>query len=299
MYKIVHIFLVAFIAVFAGCAGTTDNLYKFDYVSMNLVSDMTSEVSKTSGLIDVEGRLFTHNDSGDPYLYEINATTGLIERTITVTGATNVAWEDIADGDDYVYIGDIGNPNGTRDDLKIYKISKTDLLDNNIVNAQEISFAYADQISFNTGTNNSPYDAQALIVYNGALYIFTKNWDEYTTQVYEIPVTPGYYSVSEVTNYSFEVMITAASVDKINNSVALLGYSDPYDATLPQLSELIILSDFTNSNFFSGAITTYEITEDQTSSRLEGLAYSTPSELYLTTEAIDSYPARLYELVLP
>ncbi len=299
MYKLISIFLAGFIVLFAGCAGAANNLYKFDYISLDLVGDIDNEVANTSGLIDIDGRLFTHNDSGDATIYEINATTGFVERRITINGALNTAWEDIAYDDTYVYIADIGNPTGSRSELQIYKVLKDDLLNYTNVDSQKISFSYLDQVSYTYGTNTTPYDAEALIVYNNELYIFTKNWEDYTTRVYNIPNTLGFHSVSQIADYYFEVMITGATVDKINNSIALVGYSDPYDATMPQVSEIIVLSDFTKDSFFSGAITTYEISDDQTSSRLEAIAYDTPTQLYLTTESVSPYPAKLYKAVLP
>ncbi len=299
MYKFVGIFLAGFIVLFSGCAGVANNLYKFDYISLDFISDIDNEVSKTSGLIDIDGRLFTHNDSGDATIYEINATTGFVERRISINGALNTAWEDLAYDDTYVYIADIGNASGARTELQIYKVLKSDLLNYANVDSQKISFSYADQVGYTYGANTTPYDAEALIVYDNELYVFTKNWEDYTTRVYNIPNTVGFHSVSQIADYYFELMITGASVDKLNNSIALIGYSDPYDATMPQVSEIIILSDFANTNFFSGAITTYEISDDQTTSRLESIAYDTPTQLYLTTEAVSPYTAKLYKAVLP
>ncbi len=299
MYKIMSIFLAGFIVLFAGCAGAANTLYKFDYISLDLVGDIDNEVANTSGLIDIDGRLFTHNDNGDATVYEINATTGFVERRITINGAVNIAWEDIAYDDTYVYIADIGNPTGSRTELQIYKVLKNDLLNYANVNSQKISFSYSDQVNYTYGSNTTPYDAEALIVYKNELFIFTKNWEDYTTRVYNIPNVASYHTVSEIADYYFEVMITGASVDKINNSIALVGYSDPYDATMPQVSEIIVLSDFTNSNFFSGAIATYEISDDQTTSRIEAIAYDTPTQLYLTTEAVSPYTAKLYKTILP
>lgn len=74
------------------------------------------------------GFWWVHNDSGDgPYLYAV-ADSGKLLAKVTVTGATNVDWEDLAAGpcpDDRgrcLYIGDIGNNRLTRKDLKIYVI---------------------------------------------------------------------------------------------------------------------------------------------------------------------------------
>jgi hypothetical protein len=69
--------------------------------------------------------IITHNDSGgQANLYEINASTGAVLRTVAITNATNVDWEDIAQDALYIYIGDIGNNFGNRTDLKYIKFRK-------------------------------------------------------------------------------------------------------------------------------------------------------------------------------
>ncbi len=81
------------------------------------------DIAETSGLVFFDNRLITHNDSGGMNaLYEINTGTGNISRTVTIQNATNVDWEDICTDNDYIYIGDFGNNNGNRTNLKIYKV---------------------------------------------------------------------------------------------------------------------------------------------------------------------------------
>ena len=84
---------------------------------------LPSEVEETSGLIFLNGKIITHNDSGDdPNLYEIDTISGTISRIINITNATHIDWEDISQDNTYIYIADIGNNNGDRDNLIIYKI---------------------------------------------------------------------------------------------------------------------------------------------------------------------------------
>ena len=87
------------------------------------VTDLNDDLSETSGLLYVDGRIITHNDSqGLNNLYEINKNTGNISRTVTIKGATNVDWEDLCQDGEYIYNGDFGNNKGSRTDLKIYKL---------------------------------------------------------------------------------------------------------------------------------------------------------------------------------
>ena len=98
--------------------------------------NLPNTVSETSGLLFLKGTLITHNDSGDDAnLYELDTLSGSISRTISITNATNVDWEDITQDETYIYIGDFGNNNGNRQDLKVYKILKTDYINNTSITA--------------------------------------------------------------------------------------------------------------------------------------------------------------------
>jgi|GEM_PF-1144166 len=269
-------------------------------VSLTLVSVLNEDLKETSGLANVNGKIYTHNDSGGSnLLYEINAATGDVIRSITINGATNVDWEDLACDDTHLYIADMGNNLGSRTDLKIYKILKSDLDTNNIVNAETIAFSYADQTKFTYDNFTTPYDAEALIAYNGQLYIFTKNWADYTSKVYSIPTIPGNYEVASVGEKVLDVMVTGAASDGAGSSVALVGYTNPYDKDTQFKSMIVKLSAFAGNNFFSGSIAEHEIENSQVVGQVEAILFNTSSEFYLTAEGVTvisvEYPPKLYK----
>ena len=268
-------------------------------VSLTLVSVLSDDVRETSGLAKVNGKIYTHNDSGGSnLLYEINASTGEVIRSITVNGATNVDWEDLAYDDTHLYIADIGNNLGNRTDLKIYKILKSDLNTNITINAETIAFSYTDQTTFTYDPFTTPYDAEALIAYNGQLYIFTKNWADYTSKVYSIPTVPGNYEVTSVGEKVLDVMVTGADSDEEGSSVALVGYTNPYDKDTQFKSMIVKLSAFAGNNFFSGSIAEHEIENSQVVGQVEAILFNTSSEFYLTAEGVTvisvEYPPKLY-----
>ena len=62
-------------------------------------------VAESSGAIFFNGKLITHNDSGNENrLYEVDTISGAITRTVTITNAENKDWEDIAQDEEYIYI---------------------------------------------------------------------------------------------------------------------------------------------------------------------------------------------------
>ena len=286
------------VLLFIGCGGggssdsSTDTINEETTLSLTLVKELAFEVSESSGLININGRLFTHNDSGDTArLYEISPSTGLVLRTIIINGADNIDWEDISSDDTNIYVGDFGNNLGNRSDLKIYKILKTDLLDQLIANAEIINFSYADQVNYAYSTNTTPYDAEALIVVQNNLYIFSKNWETQISKVYKLSTTPGTYTLTSIGEHYFDVLITGASYEANTNKISLIGYSNPTDSSIPFTSKLIILEDFTADDFFSAKIAQYPISNSLSTGQVESISFDTSIQFYITAEGS---PAKLY-----
>ena len=187
----------------------------------------TPDLDENSGLIFYNNNIITFNDSGgEANLYEINANTGNITRTVTITNATNVDWEDITQDASYIYIGDIGNNNGNRTDLKIYKIAKNDYNgSDDIAVAEIISYSYADQLDFTSNPNDTNWDAEGLISYSDQLLIFSKNWVDNRVNVYSIPKTNGTHSALLKSSYNTNGLITSAEISLNENIIYLIGYS--------------------------------------------------------------------------
>jgi hypothetical protein len=185
------------------------------------------DLDENSGLIFYNNNIITFNDSGgEANLYEINASTGNITRTVTITNATNVDWEDITQDASFIYIGDIGNNNGNRTDLKIYKIAKNDYDgSDDIAVAEIISYSYADQVDFTSNPNNTNWDAEGLISYGEQLLIFSKNWVDHRVNVYSIPKTNGTHSALLESTFNTNGLITSAEISLNEDIIYLTGYS--------------------------------------------------------------------------
>ncbi len=189
--------------------------------------NLSTTVKETSGLIYFNGRLVTHNDSGNtPQLFEIDTLNGSISRTVTISNATNIDWEDIAQDSQYLYIGDIGNNSGSRTNLKIYRVSKSDFEANTSITADVINYSYADQVDFTANTNNNNWDAEGLITWGDKLLVFSKNWVNNQVDVYVIPKTIGTYSAAKSGTYNVQGLITGADKSSSDNIIYLIGYTE-------------------------------------------------------------------------
>lgn len=171
--------------------------------------NLPDETKETSGLLFFDSKIITHNDSGNqPNLYEIDSLSGNLSRSVNVHNATNIDWEDITEDENHIYIADIGNNNGNRTDLKIYKILKSDFKNSTSVSADIISFSYEDQTNFDSKPNGSNFDAESIVIYNNSILIFTKNWNDLKTNVYKTPLITGNYLAKKVSSANVDGLIT-------------------------------------------------------------------------------------------
>lgn len=255
------------------------------------VATLTSEIKETSGLIYLNQKLITHNDSGgEAALYEIDSVTGNFTRKVVISNAENIDWEDICHDDTYIYIGDFGNNLGSRTDLKIYRILIADYLTsvNDTVAAETISFNYDDQIDFTPMLFSTNFDAEALISYNDSLYVFTKNWSNFQTNIYAIPKTIGVHQIVKIDNINSQGLVTGATYNSIANTIILTGY-DFFSAFIVEIHQIA-------SNKFSDAtIERYPI-QLLGSFQIESIAPLNNQQYYFTSEESTSGSSKLYRL---
>ncbi|MBP6456226.1 MAG: T9SS type A sorting domain-containing protein [Chitinophagaceae bacterium] len=208
---------------------------------------MPSAILETSGLIFWNDKLWTHNDDTDNKLYRLDTIDINNYSTVGLSSCINYDWEEISQDDSFVYIGDFGNNvNGNRTDLKILRIDKISILQNNPI-IDTIYFSYSLQSNFSpTGTNNTDFDCEAFIVSTDSIYLFTKEWVSSKCTIYSIPKTPGIYSANFISTYDVQGLITGATFIENKKLITLSGYS--------QLLQpfIFLLYDFNNYSFFDG-----------------------------------------------
>ncbi|MFH6603693.1 T9SS C-terminal target domain-containing protein [Maribacter algicola] len=262
---------LSFIFCFLMCAALGNAQYE-----ISELGQMPQETFETSGLIFIDGKAITHNDSGNnALLFEIDTTTVQITRTVAVSNAENVDWEDIAHDEEFIYIGDFGNNNGNRQDLRVYRISKQDYIAMETVTAEQINFSYEDQVDF-VAEANSDWDAEALFVLGDELIVLTKQWKNNGTVAYSFPKTPGTYVANKLDGYGNIGLVTGADYDQETNVLSIVGYSQT-------LSPFVMLvEDLSSTGIFEGKIekTTLDIGFAQT----EGIVQIEPHRFLLSCE---------------
>jgi hypothetical protein len=211
-------------------------------ISSWILSDSLQEIS---GLCFQEGKLYAHNDNGDKKVYRLDTLSGIKTGTYSLSSIRNIDWEEIAEDQNYFYLGDFGNNSGNRNDLKIYRALKSSVFNNNPV-IDSILFVYSDQSNFNPPPYSTNFDCEAMIVGQDSIYLFTKQWGQGSSSYYALPKSAGTYTAILKGTVNVQGLITGACYLEQKKLIVLSGYS-----TLLQ-PFLFMLYDYSGKNFASG-----------------------------------------------
>ncbi len=261
-----------------------------NFVTPEVLTNLSETVNETSGLANLNGEIWTHNDSGDDaLLYQINPDNGNITRIVEIMNAINEDWEDITHDDDFVYIGDVGNNYGDRTDLKIYKVSRAAIEGSDEVFAELIHYYYSDQTSWEPNHNDNNFDCEALCSFGDHLYLFSKNWVDNQTRCYQLSKQAGFHVAEYQSTFDIECMVTGAEMQESQNRLLLIGYNSSGG------SYTWYFDNFIESDFFSGTSTKLIWTS---LTQIEGICVANePAGIYISSEEINGYldPTLFYQ----
>ena len=254
--------------------------------SLQQIAILNTPILETSGLAFFDDQLWTHNDAGnEDKIYQIDTMTGEILQTVIIANSENTDWEDLAEDETHIYIGDFGNNGGDRTDLKIYKCLKSQLA-SGIATAEVIEFSYEDQTDFTSNNNNNDYDCEAFFFYNDSLHLFSKNWVDQQTRHYVIPSIPGTYVAPLRESMNVQGLITGADISD-DGVVALIGYN-------PSGTNLMWLCfDFQGSDFFSGNKRKISLGLALSNSQTEAIVFRENGYGYVSSEQFATLQAKL------
>lgn len=257
---------------------------------------LSDSLNESSGLIQFDGRIWSHNDNNDNLLYAINPTTGSIDSTINISGVFNDDWEEISQDVNYIYLGDFGNnSHGNRTDLHILRILKSGLPFD--LQIDTIYFHYPEQTDFNNQTNNSSnFDCESFIVSSDSIFLFTKRWGDKRTLLYGFPKVPGNYAAHLKDSFDIQGLITGATFLENEKLISICGYS----STLQPF--VWLLYDFPGTNFFKGNKRKISLplsyTQVEAITTLDGLNYYASNEYFINGPIVSPQRFHAFNLAL-
>ncbi|AKD03254.1 hypothetical protein POKO110462_04170 [Pontibacter korlensis] len=226
LYKIftVYIYLQT---LFCGCGADRrhSGFEKPDFkYKLKNIARLDEPVQESSGLAHAPDSTFwTHGDSGTPAVLHSFDLEGQLLQTLPLE-LQNRDWEELAESDEQLFIGDFGNNQNTRRDLRIYILNKADY-----TLAGTLYFSFEDQTAFPPDKNNQHFDLEAFFYHQDSLYLFTKSrGNEKQLKLYTLPAQPGTHQARLQEQMPVKAMTTAAALSPSGKQFAILGYGRVY-----------------------------------------------------------------------
>lgn len=210
-------------------------------------------IDESSGLVSssqVDGVIFTHNDSGDSARFFAVGPDGRTQTTYTLPEVMARDWEDIARGPDEkgrssLWLGDIGDNSASRDNgILVHRVREP-------TPGKSTSVTTEAPTSFRLRYPDGPVDAETLLVHprTGRLYVVSKPLAG-PAQVYAAPprldpagpnalervaqvaLTPTGTSGGPGIGGLAQLLVTAGDIAPDGSRVALRTYTDLYEWTV-------------------------------------------------------------------
>ncbi len=296
-YKGHFFYLITFLITLNASSQTIHNIQNLKdnskCLKISSFFEFPKELQETSALIYTHQYFWTINDGGNaPILYAlynpfvdsslVHSKKDVIALRIELP-VSNVDYEALASDSEYLYVGDFGNNLGSRKDLKIYVFKVSELLDNNVKFIDTLQFEFEDQKEFEPRRLHT-FDCESMITSGENLYLFTKNWSNMKTNVYQVSKKIKYQKAIKSATMNPNFFVTDAC--EFKGTLFLCGYN--------YLGNQFIYQ----SNWKKGETVKIDLKPAQ----IEGITVfreSTTGELvcYLTSEKRKSQPAGIFKMI--
>lgn len=240
------------------------------------IAVLSDSLEESSGLTNIDGRLFSFNDSGNTSeIFEIKVGSSNVENTFQ-TGLKNIDWEAMTNDDENFYVGEFGNNLGTRKDLKVYQIPfKNDSIIADSI--KTIPFFYPEQIDFTPKNINNNFDAEAMIFLDGNIHIFTKEWVTNTVSHYFITNNLTENQPAQKLE-SFETGFVVTDASYFENKLYVVGYTKNASVYM-----MIFEKDNSGNLFFNKPLKKFALGRAFNIGQIEGIT-ATEKGIYISGE---------------
>ena len=184
------------------------------------------QIDEASGMADSRsqpGNVWIHQDSGSPAELALLGNDGQVKGKITLSGATNRDWEEMAmgpgpkEGTNYLYIGEIGDNSARYDTYQIYRLPEPANLQTPVAQVERINFRYPD----------GSRDAEAMFVdpRTKDIYIISKR--EAKVRLYRLayPQNVNEVTVAQAFGELPLTFVTGAAISPDGSEIAMRTYT--------------------------------------------------------------------------
>jgi hypothetical protein len=243
---------LAFCLIFSGCHSVssqdgqqkkTDEKFSEKYEKPKVVGKLeASEITESSGLAASQCNqnvFWTHNDSGNKNeIFALDDKGKNLGKWI-VSNSKNTDWEDIAafknaNGECFLYIGDIGNNTRKRGEMTIYRVKEPKISDTNKTTeaAEAIKFEYPEM----------RHDAETLLVHpkTGDIYVLSKRLSG-ASAVYKLKSDFSLEktnTLEKIADFSVPAIpngfLTGGDISPDGQRVIICDYFNAYEIILPE-----------------------------------------------------------------
>lgn len=223
----------------------------YQLYSSKLVT-LDSKLKEISGIeFDKAGNFWGINDGGNSaQLHQIQSD-GKVSKSITITNAKNLDWEDMTQDDfGHFFIGDFGDNNNVRKWLTIYKIENPIDIKGTKTEAEIIKFTFPKQLHFPPKDSEKNFDLEAFVFYKKHLYLFSKNRTQPfdgDTNLYKIGDHADNYQADFISNFN-----TCTTHEKLCWITSAALSPDRTKLVLLDSERLWLFENWQGDNFFSG-----------------------------------------------
>jgi len=249
---------------------------------------LSKELKEISGQTQLNGTIYAISDKGQPVLFKLNAQ-GKLLGSVVISNVKSTNIEAVTNDGNNIYIGDVGDNNGTRKTRTIYKVNKKDLA-GATAKADIINFTFADEGTIEKKKENN-FDCEAITAFKGMLYLFTKDREDKETRLYVLPTTPGTYPAKFIASFNINGLVTDAAISPSGNELVLCGYHKGHSKPF-----IAFFNHFKGNNFFTGQYKKIHLGGKEVDWQIEGITYTDNNTLAISSEGGNKTNAHFYSI---
>ena len=260
-------------------------------------SDLDLKVVLEKPLTEISGinadgeNIWAITDKPHAVAYKLNQKGELIQE-VTVKNIQAIDVEAVTSDSAYVYIGDVGDNDGGREERQIIKFSKAQAGNEKEVEVEGeiITFRFADEQTTESKKKNN-FDCESLMCMGDSLYLFTKRREDHKTELFVLPKTAGNHIARSLGIFDTHGLVTDATVNAQNTELALCGYNKGH-----KFPFILLFKNFSGNNFFGGQMERIELADKPWDWQIEGITYGKDNKVYFSCEETKEVKSTLYSI---